>query len=356
MENRRMLLPALSSIALVFSLIIPASPLNMAPATAQGNVTPMIAVSDWHTVGLKSDGTVVAVGENDYGQCDVGNWTDIVNVAVGEYHTVGLKADGTVVATGCTNYEPSPSLPIPWVNVQGGQCNVSAWRDITQVAGGVYHTVGLKADGTVVAVGLNDYGQCDVGNWTNIVQVAAGGWHTVGLKRDRTVVAMGGDYFWQLNVDGWLDIVQVAADDYHTVGLKSDGTVSAVGDNDYGECDVSNWRSIIQITAGLHHTVGRKADGTVVAVGDSIPGQCNVGGWRGIVQVAAGGDYTVGLKSNGTVVATDPYLTTELAKWNLGLVAQPMNWPLIGAIIPAVVVVGLLIFLLRRRGRGPADT
>ena len=30
-----------------------------------------------HTVGLKSDGTVVAVGNNEFGQCDVGSWRDI---------------------------------------------------------------------------------------------------------------------------------------------------------------------------------------------------------------------------------------------------------------------------------------
>ena len=30
-----------------------------------------------HTVGLKSDGTVVAVGDNKYGQCNVGGWHGI---------------------------------------------------------------------------------------------------------------------------------------------------------------------------------------------------------------------------------------------------------------------------------------
>lgn len=30
-----------------------------------------------HTVGLKSDGTVTAVGDNKYGQCDVSNWRGI---------------------------------------------------------------------------------------------------------------------------------------------------------------------------------------------------------------------------------------------------------------------------------------
>ena len=30
-----------------------------------------------HTIGLKSDGMVVAVGDNEYGQCDVNGWRGI---------------------------------------------------------------------------------------------------------------------------------------------------------------------------------------------------------------------------------------------------------------------------------------
>ena len=36
------------------------------------------------------------------------------------------------------------------------------------ISAGMYHTVGLKADGTVVAVGDNGKGQCDVSGWTDI--------------------------------------------------------------------------------------------------------------------------------------------------------------------------------------------
>ena len=43
----------------------------------------------------------------------------------------------------------------------------------------------------MVAVGYNGFGQCNVSNWTDITQVAAGTAHTVRLKDDRTVFASG---------------------------------------------------------------------------------------------------------------------------------------------------------------------
>jgi alpha-tubulin suppressor-like RCC1 family protein len=84
--------------------------------------TDIIAIStgEEHTVGLKSDGTVVVCGGNLYGQSDVQDWTDIVVISAGKQHTVGLKSDGTVVAT---NYIYGEL----WYN---GQCDVSGWKNI----------------------------------------------------------------------------------------------------------------------------------------------------------------------------------------------------------------------------------
>ena len=188
----------------------------------------------------------------------------LIMVAAGDFHTVGVKADGTVVAVGDNS---------------DGQCNVIGWTDITQVAAGYYHTVGLKADGTVIAIGDNDDGQCDVGNWTNIIQVAAGNEYTVGVKSDGTVVAVGINDGGQCNVGDWTNIIQVAAGSYNTVGVRSDGTAVAVGSNTLGQCDVGGWTGIVQVTTGEQHTVGLKTDGTVVTAGDNAYGQCDVGGW-----------------------------------------------------------------------------
>ncbi len=102
-----------------------------------------IAAGRRHTFGLKSNGMVTAVGDNNYGQCDVNDWCDIVAIEAGNVHmatntgnahTIGLKSDGTVMAVGWNKH---------------GQCNVSGWCDIVAVAAGWRRTVGLKSDGTV---------------------------------------------------------------------------------------------------------------------------------------------------------------------------------------------------------------
>jgi alpha-tubulin suppressor-like RCC1 family protein len=49
-----------------------------------------------------------------------------------------------------------------------GQCDVAEWRQIVAVAAGSSHTLGLCADGKVVATGDDKHHQCDVADWTSI--------------------------------------------------------------------------------------------------------------------------------------------------------------------------------------------
>ena len=75
---------------------LPAERIVTVKRTVQGGVS---AGKDY-TVGLKSDGTVVAVGDNRFGQCDVSGWTDVVAIDAGVFHTVAMRADGTLLAVG----------------------------------------------------------------------------------------------------------------------------------------------------------------------------------------------------------------------------------------------------------------
>ena len=89
----RLIFMGMATAFVVAFLIFPAQ-------TSAITVQPQVAAGKHHTVELKSDGTVVAVGRNTVGQCDVDNWTDIVQVDAAHRHTVGVKNDGSMVAVG----------------------------------------------------------------------------------------------------------------------------------------------------------------------------------------------------------------------------------------------------------------
>ena len=258
-----------------------------------------------HTAALKTDGTVIAVGNNDDGQCDVSDWTDIVAISARSSQTVGLKADGTVVAVGEGSYGTYD------------KCAIFDWTDIVAISAGNDHIVGLKADGTVVATGRNSSGQCDVSDWTDIVAISAGGWYTVGLKADGTVLAVGDNTYGQCDVTDWTGIVAICTGVANTVGLKADGTVVVAYDYNDDLCDLSDWTSVAAISAGLRYVVGLKADGTVVAAGLNDHGQCDVSDWMNIIAISAGYDYTIGLKTDGTVVAVgdNEYGQCDVSDW-----------------------------------------
>ena len=74
------------------------------------------------------------------------------------------------------------------------------------ISAGGRHTVGLKADGTVIAVGDNRLNQCDLSDWHNIIDISCGDMCTVGLKSDGTALAIGWNYYGQCNVSNWADI------------------------------------------------------------------------------------------------------------------------------------------------------
>ena len=81
----------------------------------------------------------------------MGEWKNIVAFASGDNHTVGLKSDGSLVVTG--NYglfEP-----------------VESWTDVVAVSAGACHIVGLKANGTaVVAQAFGN--ELDISGWSVI--------------------------------------------------------------------------------------------------------------------------------------------------------------------------------------------
>ena len=263
-----------------------------------------VATSGAHAVGVKTDGTVVAAGENRHGECDVSKWNNIVAIEADLYYTVGLRADGTVVAAGDNYY---------------GRCNVSEWHDIVAVVTGIAdyeeYTAGLKADGTVVMTGKSKHLQCDVSKWHDIIAVATGNEYIVGLKADGTVVAAGENDYGRCEVSEWHDVVAVVANSVQVVGLKADGTIVTTHSDDLEEA--KQWRDIVSIIEA-DFVFGLKKDGTVsvLALGwDEF--RCAVGSWHGIIAIAWYDEYIAGLRTDGTVVTYTLVTSAELdlSKW-----------------------------------------
>ncbi len=318
-----------------------------------------IAGGRYYTLALKSDGTLWGWGSNTYGQLGDGTTTgqssplkvresnrDWLQVTMGQNHTAALKSDGTLWAWGNNQYGPlgDGTNVAKHIPVQIG--TDTKW---TGTAAGLAHLVALKSDGTLWAWGNNGNGQLGDGTTTNRqtpvqvgadnnwVSISAGSAYTVALKSNGTLWAWGDNGNGQLG-DGTTTNrqtpVQVGTDTKwvsvstgysHTIALKSDGTLWAWGNNGQGQLGdgtTTNKTSPTQIGtdtkwtsigAGLIHTLGLKSNGTLWAWGYNGAGQLGDGTttnrnsplqagtdtkWAGIT---AGYYHTLGLKSDGTL-------------------------------------------------------
>lgn len=243
-----------------------------------------IAAGRGFSVGVKTDGTVVATGDNENGQCNVSDWKNVISIDAGFEHTVALKSDGTVVATG---------------NNEEGQCDVESWSDIIAIAAGGDRTIGLKADGSMVMTGESPFKTHNhIESWKNIVAIDAGCNYNIGLKSNGEIFVHGLENVTNTNVK------DIATGFDHYALLKDDGTVFASGDNnDYGKCDVSEWTDVVDIFCGENTTIGLKADGSVVFAGSKL-NSYDLSVLKDVVYISEAPGLILALKEDGTVVAT----------------------------------------------------
>lgn len=248
---------------------------------------PLIGIGIGHIIGAMEDGRAIASGADDYQQCHVHAWRDVVAVSAGWRCSAALKKDGTCVAIGKNIIDDG---------------TIFKWENITSISCGTFHTIGLKSDGTVIAIGRDGFGQCDLDSWNHITAVAAGYNHSVGLTKEKRVVCKGSNEYGQCNTQEWRNVIAIAAAGDHTIGLTENGTVLATGDIQSFRFD--KWSDVMSIATGTYHVVGLKKDGTVIATGHNANGQCDVYRWYDIAQVYAGFFKTVAIRSDGHVLST----------------------------------------------------
>lgn len=299
------------------SIPAPATLQNLAEEYGRKKV---VAAGDHCAVGIKPDGSCIAAGNPK--PYVVSTWTGMCSLSACGDTVAGLRSDGTVVCS-------DPTL------------NVRNWKDIVQIDyfeglwGEDHHIIGLTSSGKVVAEGTNRYGECDVSGWEDIVDVAAGATHTVGLRSDGTVVACGNNEYGQCNVSDWVGIVDVAAARYAVYGLTSDGRILVAGQKYDGDLnrvlevptpEVSGWDNIVAILASCErgadcdYVVGIREDGTIVTNRPAYLDDGDIESFQDVrcIDVASWG-YTICVDSYGKVraVGWDVDGTRIVDTWSL---------------------------------------
>lgn len=251
---------------------------------------------------------------------------NLVAVSAGDDHSLALRADGTLwgwgnnlhgqTGTGFFLHDTHAAWPVPGID------------DVVAISAGMAYNLALKADGTVWSWGWNTFGQLgdgmlgierhspvQVSGLTNVVAVVASGsgWHSLALKADGTVWAWGRnergalgdgtttDRLAPVQVSGLTGVRGIAAGTAHSIAVKADGTVWAWGDNGHGQLgdgtttqrtvpvQVPSFGGVVAVTTGQTHTVVLKADGTVWSWGgNNWSGQLGDGHFASIDRTSPG--------------------------------------------------------------------
>jgi alpha-tubulin suppressor-like RCC1 family protein len=243
----------------------------------------VVAAGGTHSLALLSNGTVVAWGDNEFGELGNGTTTEsptpvqvrgvgdsgvlsgVKAIAAGAGQSLALLSNGAVVAWGKNGdgelgdgTTTSRSAPVQVVGVGGS----GVLSNVAAVAAGGEYSLALLNNGTVAAWGLNALGE--LGNGT-----------TMSSSTPVQVVGVGGS--------GVLsNVAAIAAGADHSLALLNSGTVAAWGLNAYGQL-------------GDGTTTQPDAPVLVTAIGGA-------GVLSGVSAVATGGEYSLALV-DGAVAA-----------------------------------------------------
>ena len=281
----------------------------------------------YHSLILKTNGSLWAVGNNGWGQLGDGTFnqtynpelivpTNVTVIAAGSQHSLFLTSGGRLWAMGY-NLDGELGDGVFNTNTPYGtntpQLIVAS--NVTAIAAGQWHSLFLKSDGSLWAMGANNYGQLGDGSTNSVnvpelivtngvVAIAAGEWHSLFLKSDGSLWAMGNNQYGQLG-DGTnlayspygtnrpeqiltSNVTAIAAGDYHSLLLKNDGSLWGMGQNTFGQLGVGSLGStnrpmpilaggVATMVAGQYYSLFLKSDGSLWGMGYNGIGQLGDG-------------------------------------------------------------------------------
>lgn len=299
-----------------------------------------VAAGGYHSLALTANGNVWAWGFNQDGELGTGaasstpvtspvqvpSLSSVVALSGGRFHSLALKSDGTVwswglnsdgqLGNGSTSTAPT-AVPIQVAGLSG----------VVAISAGAFHSLALKSDGTVWAWGDNLSGQLGDGSQTSrsspvltmsgVTAIAAGGFHSLALASG-ALFAWGNDYYGQLgDGSGYASVrplqVQTAAPldavtagENHSLAITTDGQVLVWGYNEPPTpTAVPGINAAIAVATGTHQLLALDSAGQLWEWGLEItPTPVEITGFPRIIpvpEVGAGGFHSSATIGDGTV-------------------------------------------------------
>lgn len=217
--------------------------------TADQDLVKVVSGKDFFAV-LKKDGTVVSFGLNEDDTKKVNSFKRIVDIAAGDKHLVALNDKGRVYAVGDNEY---------------GQCDVYDYKNVSKVYCFKNATVLTSDDGKLNYCGTL-LGSSQLKNYKDPLDIASSDNYLMILNNDKTTntISNQGNI---LETNKWRNIIDIACGDDFLVGLRSDGVLLVISDNSDFVSNASSWTNIITITSIDNYLIaydGNKIYGTGV--------------------------------------------------------------------------------------------
>lgn len=304
-----------------------------------------------HTLAIRNDGTLWSWGSNNFGKLGystatgtnpnpnrVGSSNNWQSVSAGEWHSAGIKSDGTLWVWGYNVYGQGGQGTSGTTNAILAMSQVGTANNWQSVSVGTNYTLAIKTNGTLWGMGTNASGELGIGTATfsslpiqigtdsNWKQVSANNGYSIGIKTDGSLWQWGGNL---TNIPTQFgtqtDWNKIATSG--TFAIKTNGTLWAWGSNQFGQLGDgttinrpnpvqigtdTNW---VKISCHYNHALATKTNNSIWAWGDNDYGQLGdatlidkiiptlIGTEVNWANISNGEYYSIAIKSDGALLS-----------------------------------------------------